>query len=216
MSIHTLLKVFLGLLLYLIHSLWFTAINTSVPEPYLDEIFHVPQAQAYWAGNWTVYDPKITTPPGLYGFSHAINCVLVTAIRHDPVQTTKDLRTTSSIFLVLLYLTLRHFRNMKQRVEETSILTPELNVVLFPLSYVCWAQGQTFSSITAKVFFRCSYVALGIAAITTRQTNVFWVAIFMGGLQLIRTVSIMTQRPLGPHIAEGSIEGEGPPFNSRM
>ena len=31
-----------------------------------DEPFHAPQAQAYCNGEWTTWDPKITTPPGLY------------------------------------------------------------------------------------------------------------------------------------------------------
>jgi hypothetical protein len=31
-----------------------------------DEPFHVPQAQAYCNGEWATWDPKITTPPGLY------------------------------------------------------------------------------------------------------------------------------------------------------
>jgi hypothetical protein len=30
-----------------------------------DEPFHVPQAQAYCRNEWTVWDPKLTTPPGL-------------------------------------------------------------------------------------------------------------------------------------------------------
>lgn len=33
---------------------------------YMDEMFHVPQAQRYCNGNFNSYDPKITTPPGLY------------------------------------------------------------------------------------------------------------------------------------------------------
>jgi hypothetical protein len=32
-----------------------------------DEFFHVPQAQKYCAGDYT-WDPKITTPPGLYAY----------------------------------------------------------------------------------------------------------------------------------------------------
>lgn len=30
-----------------------------------DEPFHVPQAQAYCNGDYSYWDPKITTPPGL-------------------------------------------------------------------------------------------------------------------------------------------------------
>ncbi|GAA5914511.1 hypothetical protein JCM8208_005375 [Rhodotorula glutinis] len=41
-------------------------INARVPEPYMDEIFHVPQAQAYCRGEWMSWDPALTTPPGLY------------------------------------------------------------------------------------------------------------------------------------------------------
>ncbi|GAA5820405.1 hypothetical protein JCM11491_006884, partial [Sporobolomyces phaffii] len=41
-------------------------INRDVREPYMDEIFHVPQAQAYCRGQWRYWDAAITTPPGLY------------------------------------------------------------------------------------------------------------------------------------------------------
>jgi len=34
-----------------------------------DEIFHVPQVQAYCAGNFSHWDPMITTLPGLYSMS---------------------------------------------------------------------------------------------------------------------------------------------------
>ncbi|GKA73965.1 ty3-gypsy retrotransposon protein, partial [Tanacetum coccineum] len=46
-------------------------VNHIVPKPYMDEIFHVPQARQYCAGNFTTWDPMITTPPGLYFFSLA-------------------------------------------------------------------------------------------------------------------------------------------------
>ncbi|KAI8463180.1 MAG: DIE2/ALG10 family-domain-containing protein [Monoraphidium minutum] len=43
-----------------------SAVNRVVPEPYMDEPFHVPAAQRYCAGNYATWDPKITTFPGLY------------------------------------------------------------------------------------------------------------------------------------------------------
>lgn len=46
-------------------------INHIVPEPYMDEIFHIPQAQQYCKGNFRSWDPMITTPPGLYYLSLA-------------------------------------------------------------------------------------------------------------------------------------------------
>ncbi|KAF2740727.1 alpha-1,2 glucosyltransferas-like protein alg10 [Polyplosphaeria fusca] len=44
---------------------WHKLVDEQVPAPYLDEVFHVPQAQRYCNGDWS-WDPKITTPPGLY------------------------------------------------------------------------------------------------------------------------------------------------------
>ncbi|CAG2114312.1 unnamed protein product [Medioppia subpectinata] len=62
-------------------------VNDHLPEPYMDEIFHVQQTQTYCKGNFTyllsshpnammsclsppiddkLWNPKITTPPGLY------------------------------------------------------------------------------------------------------------------------------------------------------
>lgn len=49
----------------LLSNFWQRQVTAIVPEPYLDEIFHIPQAQAYCEGRWDVWDPKLTTPPGL-------------------------------------------------------------------------------------------------------------------------------------------------------
>ena len=37
-----------------------------VPYQFIDEVFHVRQTIQYIAGVWNEWDPKITTPPGLY------------------------------------------------------------------------------------------------------------------------------------------------------
>ncbi|CAK9799304.1 Putative Dol-P-Glc:Glc(2)Man(9)GlcNAc(2)-PP-Dol alpha-1,2-glucosyltransferase [Anthophora quadrimaculata] len=44
----------------------FIYLNRIQPSYYIDEIFHVPQTLQYCAGNFTQWDPKITTLPGLY------------------------------------------------------------------------------------------------------------------------------------------------------
>ncbi|KAJ1394393.1 Alpha-2-glucosyltransferase Alg10 [Sesbania bispinosa] len=41
-------------------------VNRTVPDSYMDEIFHIPQAQQYCRGNFRSWDPMITTPPGLF------------------------------------------------------------------------------------------------------------------------------------------------------
>ncbi len=68
-----------------ISATWFNLVSSKIPEPYLvsyeeieqykiltfaqDEFFHVPQAAKYCKGDYS-WDPKITTPPGLYGNIH--------------------------------------------------------------------------------------------------------------------------------------------------
>ena len=48
------------------HLLAFAIVYQIAPDPYIDEIFHIPQAQAYCQGDFLYWDNKITTPPGLY------------------------------------------------------------------------------------------------------------------------------------------------------
>jgi alpha-1,2-glucosyltransferase len=82
----TIITFMSSLFLYCILGLYWTMrVKVFVPEPYLvsivtgplllresadvrlqDEVFHIPQAQAYCKGKWDHWDDKITTPPGLY------------------------------------------------------------------------------------------------------------------------------------------------------
>jgi alpha-1,2-glucosyltransferase len=67
--------------IYLLASFWQGQVTKIASEPYLvillkssrellltitqDEVFHIPQAQAYCSGDFHIWDPKLTTPPGL-------------------------------------------------------------------------------------------------------------------------------------------------------
>jgi hypothetical protein len=42
-----------------------SSVNQAVPDDYMDEIFHGPQARRYCRGE-SSWDPKITTFPGIY------------------------------------------------------------------------------------------------------------------------------------------------------
>ena len=55
----------------------------STTEPYMDEVFHIPQAQAYCQGGFDVWDPKITTSPGTYN-CHAPKTPRRCAPSYDP------------------------------------------------------------------------------------------------------------------------------------
>ncbi|KAF4793874.1 dol-P-Glc:Glc(2)Man(9)GlcNAc(2)-PP-Dol alpha-1,2-glucosyltransferase [Turdus rufiventris] len=51
---------------FLLSCLLFAAVSRRQRGPYMDELFHVPQAQAYCQGRFGQWDPMITTLPGLY------------------------------------------------------------------------------------------------------------------------------------------------------
>ena len=54
--------------------------NSVQPAPYMDEVFHVPQAANYCHHNFSHWDPMITTLPGLY-VSHWV-CSFELGIEH--------------------------------------------------------------------------------------------------------------------------------------
>uniref|UniRef100_A0AC34GLB7 Dolichyl-P-Glc:Glc2Man9GlcNAc2-PP-dolichol alpha-1,2-glucosyltransferase n=1 Tax=Panagrolaimus sp. ES5 TaxID=591445 RepID=A0AC34GLB7_9BILA len=56
----------IGILLGCIHALLVKYTYSKVPEPYMDEIFHINQTQAYCNGEYQYWNPMITTPPALY------------------------------------------------------------------------------------------------------------------------------------------------------
>ncbi|XP_039582596.1 putative Dol-P-Glc:Glc(2)Man(9)GlcNAc(2)-PP-Dol alpha-1,2-glucosyltransferase isoform X3 [Passer montanus] len=51
---------------FLLSCLLFAAVSRRQRGPYMDEVFHIPQAQAYCHGRFLQWDPMITTLPGLY------------------------------------------------------------------------------------------------------------------------------------------------------
>lgn len=84
--------------------LHFFVLQVASPAPYMDEPFHVGQTQTYCAGRFHVWDPKITTLPGLYAFGLALTQPVRFALVHffnsnfDPCQSTSFLRCVNVIF----------------------------------------------------------------------------------------------------------------------
>lgn len=53
-------------------------VSDAVRRPYLDEVFHIPLASHYCnTFDFTKWDPKVTTPPGLYWFATAYAQLLI-------------------------------------------------------------------------------------------------------------------------------------------
>ncbi|KAK7741763.1 glucosyltransferase [Cytospora paraplurivora] len=196
---------------------WQAAVAINVPEPYLDEVFHIPQAQKYCLGRWSEWDDKITTPPGLYVLSILIQRGLWFMTGGC---TETGLRMTNWLAISLLALTAAQCRRLiEARLSERNAAKAQpsspfsiyaihtgMNIGLFPLLFFFSALYYTdvFSTLAVLLAFQNHLgrvspwgkswlsdlwtVFLGVAALCMRQTNVFWVVVFMGGLEAIHAV----------------------------
>lgn len=215
--------------------IWRNQVNTHVPEPYLDEVFHVPQAQTYWAHKWTQWDPKITTPPGLYLWSYLL-CAAMLLLRGSPTQlNTEALRTTNvattGVFLPWRLQVLSDAIHKVQNNRQLGAWLSHrvLNICLFPplfffsalyytdilaLLVVVEAYNWDLKRVGGRssvILSTLGFLVFGLVALVCRQTNIFWVSAFLGGLQVVRTIrksSKITESSEIPAIFEGALRGE--------
>ena len=236
--------IFLASFLFVVSVVWITQVTNVVPEPYLDEVFHVPQAQAYWAGSWRRWDPKITTPPGLYLYSYAvIRTAALLGLASD--CRTLELRATNWILLITLpFLLARIYAQKNERATLTRRdVHGILNICSFPLLFFFSALYYTDllstyvvlmtyyshlrvvkSNGNGKALPRLLMLLCGLFALGIRQTNIFWAAIFLGGLHAVDTLqrnnagstsglsdSVLSAFNLGriydPIVADAPVEG---------
>ncbi|KAL8771058.1 MAG: hypothetical protein Q9209_003477 [Squamulea sp. 1 TL-2023] len=192
-------------------TVWHHYVEKIVPRPYLDEFFHVQQAELYLQGRFFEWHPKITTPPGLYLASLAyLACLSLFAVI-DQVNIV-DLRRTNAAAAVLFPCIVK--RVLKRMVINYDDLAPldrtlpklwspaelnhaTLNICLFPPLFFFFALYYTdvWSAFLVLVTIEFhlkkamkSMIVAGIAALFFRQTNIFWVSIYLGGLQVVRTL----------------------------
>ncbi|KAK8091240.1 alpha- glucosyltransferase alg10 [Apiospora phragmitis] len=160
----------LNSVLVLFASLWLSYVNASVPAPYLDEFFHIPQTQVYCQGRYSQWDDKITTPPGLtpssplrsnYALHSGFNIALFPVLFFFSGLFYTDVLSTCVV--------LAAYSNHKARVSSRSGPPSFLNDVYT--------------------------VALGVCALSMRQTNVFWVVVYMGGLEAVAALKSLNREP---------------------
>ena len=82
------------------------------------------------------WDPKITTPPGLYVFSHVVNTVRSWGSSPDFEQTTEELRFVNVLLLYFLLVALYLWSAIQRReVSYDNVLQREFCVAMFPLFF---------------------------------------------------------------------------------
>ncbi|KAJ5273202.1 Dol-P-Glc:Glc(2)Man(9)GlcNAc(2)-PP-Dol alpha-1-2-glucosyltransferase [Penicillium angulare] len=195
--------------------IWRAKVQAEVPEAYLDEVFHVPQAQAYWKHQWTHWDPKITTPPGLYLWSYLL-CAIVLSRDESPKELGIDALRRTNFFTTAIFLPwrLQTLSDAVHKIKNTRkmgawLSHSVLNICLFPplfffsglyytdilaLLVVIEAYNWDLKRSDAKgakgLLSTLMFLVCGLAALACRQTNIFWVSAFLGGLQVVRKIRL--------------------------
>jgi alpha-1,2-glucosyltransferase len=198
---------------------WYSHVDNIVPKPYLDEYFHVPQAQKFCQGDWHSWDPKITTPPGLYLVAWAFSLITGSC-------STSALRALNVGALCLIFFQVYDISrciNRRRVPRRNQGVTPSsrksdretswanahfaLNVALFPPLF--FFSGLFYTDVMSTLFVLLSYgaflkrrageltaldaakaVVTGVAALFFRQTNIFWVAVFPAGLAAVEALKL--------------------------
>ncbi|KAI3332547.1 DIE2/ALG10 family-domain-containing protein [Ustulina deusta] len=196
---------------------WFLAITENLPEPYLDEVFHIPQTQVYCQGRYLEWDDKITTPPGLY-----ISTIIFNQLLGLPCSV-YNLRSFNVVVVscisILVLVCRARLTQPSRKLDTVRQLTVRdivtgINVGLFPVLFFFSALYYTDPSSTLVVllayanhltrvgtkqpsFLNDVYsLVLGITALTFRQTNIFWVVVYMGGLEVIHAIKALNPEPV--------------------
>eukprot|EP00116_Pleurobrachia_bachei_P001299 sb/3461561/ len=187
-------------------------VNNAQPTPYMDEVFHVRQAQHYCAGNWSVWDSKITTLPGLYVLSSGIAHIFSYVSSKHPESsywcTVEKLRFINLVMSVAIFLVMYMiFRKLSRRlmdepglgiqpIHRTCCMMNSLVLTCFPLLY--FYNLLYYTDVGSVLFVLASYscsirnchkrsAVLGAIAVTFRQTNIIWVG-FTAGTVVIRDI----------------------------
>ncbi|KIM48319.1 glycosyltransferase family 59 protein [Hebeloma cylindrosporum] len=167
-------------------------VNTIVDGPYMDEPFHIPQAQAYCRGEFSTWDPKITTPPGLYLLSLVLKRLFLVKCNVAMLRLTPAL-TLLALPIALTRLLCYH----KRERPPPSILSPIPEAIILSAFPIAWFFGFLYyTEVPSVLFVVLTVVAssqhkhwlaalLGLVSCTFRQTNIIWMLYAYASSQLM-------------------------------
>ncbi|CDQ89159.1 unnamed protein product [Oncorhynchus mykiss] len=176
---------------FLVSCLLFSKITREQREPYMDEIFHVRQAQKYCYGKFNEWDPMITTLPGLYLASVGVikPVVWLVDLTGKVVCSTAMLRFINLLFncgiLYLLYLIICKLHLKEKTKTASRRVLSALSLSTFPVLYFFNFLYYTDAGSTFFILFTYLMTLYGchkasalisVFAIFFRQTNIIWVA----------------------------------------
>ena len=177
-------KVLCTLAFYLFVGYIFLLTTKHLKDPFIDEIFHLRQCQVYCAYNFSIWDNKITTPPGLYilGLIYTKLLEFIT-MTHGLCQNDNVLRSLnlSGGLLALPFIAKNIKQSNANRFWTVNIIAQPLLFTYYSLFYTdVWSTVLVLGSL-AFVTTRSKQhpiwsAQLGFASLWLRQTNIVWLA----------------------------------------
>ena len=150
----------------------------------IDEHFHIPQGLSYCNGNFSHWDPKITTLPGLYLVSSVIG--LFTECNTYNLRFVNLIASCINLALFASILKYIYFADK----NPMKIILQALNLTILPplyfFSHVYYTDmlSLTFLLMFSRLCLTNRNLVLilicGICSIIMRQTNVVWIAMVFG------------------------------------
>lgn len=163
------------------------AVHHAQPTPYMDEIFHIPQAQNYCAYNVSHWDPMITTPPGLY-LTSLLLLLPLRLVMNSEVCTLFALRCCNIVLtlgnfyvssLIAIKLAGAAGSNVRARLVLSSAAMASLPVLHF-FTFLYYTDPGTVLFLQLMYLYslfdrHCLAACFGAVAVLYRQTSVVWV-----------------------------------------
>ncbi|KAF7396508.1 hypothetical protein HZH66_007370 [Vespula vulgaris] len=181
----------------------FIYLNRIQPHYFIDEMFHIPQTLQYCDGNFTVWDSKITTLPGLYFLSAAIlSPVNLCNILY--IRCINLFGTFANLYLTYSLMKQIH----KNKWEDWMQLEIAYNITMFPplffwfFLYYTDVVSVNIVLLMLLLHFRTYYkisAFVGLLSILIRQTNVIWV-IFLAMERLVDLLHQHMQKPITSNV----------------
>ncbi|ODV60297.1 dolichyl-P-Glc:Glc(2)Man(9)GlcNAc(2)-PP-dolichol alpha-1,2- glucosyltransferase [Ascoidea rubescens DSM 1968] len=184
--LHTICLVFLSGCFHLVSARF-------VRYCFIDEIFHIPQTQKYCDGNFSYWDPKITTPPGLYylGFLYSKLVNLLNIFNWNleycgtPVLRSLNLVGGLIVFPILCLNPLLKY-NGNNFWSSNIIFLPLLSIYYLLFYTDVWSTILIFLSFSTAIClplgkFKSALLSsiISLISVTFRQTNIVWSAFIL-------------------------------------
>ncbi|XP_013164154.1 PREDICTED: putative Dol-P-Glc:Glc(2)Man(9)GlcNAc(2)-PP-Dol alpha-1,2-glucosyltransferase [Papilio xuthus] len=195
---HTLLGILL-MSYYTASKLIFDKVFTTLPIV-IDELYHLPQGMLYCEGNFSYWDPKITTLPGLYLISSVISPFF-----SCNTYNLRYVNLLASCINLMLFSSLLLYIYGKNLENPLKIVLQAVNLTILPPLYFF---SHIYYTDTLSMMFLLTYTRLcignsnkflififGLSCVMMRQTNIAW--IFMIFLHRNLDVFIKSSRVYG-------------------